>query len=225
MENQALAPVVRETQAFQASLKPLEVSSLADYSKAGDAVKMVSNKIKELESKRLDMTRPLDQSKKLIMDEFKRITEPLEKFVNETKATMLAFHRKEQARIAEEQRIAREKAEAEERERQARARLEAAKNVKEAEDLGLPSALFEEPTTDEPTAPAPVPVAEAPKTQRGAYATATVKQNWQYEIIDPDAVPRQYCEPSHDHIRQSIIAGTREIPGVRIYDAGTLAIR
>ena len=74
--------------------------------------------------------------------------------------------------------------------------------------------------------PAPVaPKVEDIKTQRGSIATATVKSNWQYEIVDAKAVPRDYCEPSRDHIRQAILAGTREIPGIRIYDAGTLAIR
>ena len=225
MENQALAPVVEEVQNFQATLRPIVITSASDYAEAGDIIKKVGNKVRELESKRLEMTRPLDLSKKLIMDEFKRLTDPLERFVNETKAVMLDFHRKETARIAEEQRIAREKAEAEARAAAEAKRIEDEKKTKAAEDMGLPSALFVEPEPEEVDLPLPLAPQTPIKTQRGAVSTTTVKENWQYEIIDAAAVPRQYCEPSRDHIRQSIIAGTREIPGVRIYDAGTIQIR
>lgn len=233
MENNAIAPVIKDVEQFQTTLAPLVIKSAEDYASAGDTLKRVANKVRELEDKRMEMTRPLDTSKKLIMDEFKKLTAPLEAFINSSKKAMLDWNRAEQSRIAEEQRIAREKAEKEARERaaaEAKAREEAvAKARAEAEAVGIPEGFLDDEPAPAPQAVAPVEVPLPPvpdmKTKRGAVSTTTIKENWQYEIIDPDAVPRQYCEPSRDHIRQSILAGTREIPGIRIYDAGTVQIR
>lgn len=231
MATDAMTPVVQETQAFQKGLEPITIGTRDDYAKAGDTVKMVSNKVKELEEKRFSMTRPLDDTKKQIMDEFKRITQPLEGFIAETKQTMLAWARAEQAREAERQRIERERIAAEEAKRQEEERTAAEARRKEAEAMDVPSALLDDEPEDET---APEPIAEAaqpepekatPKTERGSFATTTIKQNWTFEILDDKAVPRDFCEPSKDHIRQAIAAGAREIPGVRIWDAGTVAIR
>lgn len=222
MENiQEIAKVQAEVQQVIGTLVVQPVTSKDEYAKAGDVGKMVSNKIKELNEKRLEMTRPLDTSKKLIMAEFDKLIAPLERFVNDTKAAMLTFHRAEEARIAEERRKELERQKAEEDAR--RAREEAEK--KAAEEAGVPDLgepMYKKPENVQ-VAPAPLP--EVKKTVRGDYATATAKANWQFEVLDPDEVPRQYCEPSKDHIRQAIAAGTREIKGVRIYDAGTISLR
>jgi len=219
---QELQQITTDVQAFVTEAKVPAIASRDDYARAGDMVKLAQTKLRNLEDKRLEMTRPLDQSKKLIMDEFRKLTEPIDKFIAEAKGAMITFARAEQARQAEEERKERERIAAEERER---ARL-AEEERKKAEAEGIPD--LGEPMHKPVDVPQPAPVApkvEDIKTQRGSIATATVKSNWQYEIVDAKAVPRDYCEPSRDHIRQAILAGTREIPGIRIYDAGTLAIR
>lgn len=234
MQEQNLAPVIKDVEQFKTGLVVPSVESRDEYAKAGDAVKMVSNKVKELESKRLDMTRPLDQSKKLIMDEFKKLTEPLNRFIEDTKRNMLVWNRKEQERIAEEQRIAREKAAEEERKRIAaveearKAAEEAAR--KKAEDEGIPDGFLDpEPVEETPVAPIeapkPAPVEDV-KTQRGSYATTTVKQDWKYQIVDVSAIPREYMTPDLAKITKAVRSnGVREIPGLRIYDAGNISVR
>ena len=41
---------------------------------------------------------------------------------------------------------------------------------------------------------------------------------WNFEILDPYKVPREFCKPDETLIRQSIKDGAREIPGVRIFE-------
>ena len=40
---------------------------------------------------------------------------------------------------------------------------------------------------------------------------------WKYEIVDENAIPREYCIPSPGKLTDAVRLGVREIPGVRIY--------
>ena len=98
-----LTPVKNEVDQFLYDFQEVKITSQDQYTQAGDTVKQIQMKIKKIESKRLEYTRPLDESKRLIMDDFKKITEPLEEFVSELKNKMLAWYKLEQARLNEEQ--------------------------------------------------------------------------------------------------------------------------
>jgi len=50
-------------------------------------------------------------------------------------------------------------------------------------------------------------------------------KRWTYEVIDVTSVPEQYLAVDHEEVTAAIKAGTREIPGLRIYQDETLAIR
>ncbi len=54
-----------------------------------------------------------------------------------------------------------------------------------------------------------------------------VSENWQYEIVDEGAIPREYLIPDEKKIRSAVKAmkGMTKIPGVRVYDAGTVRVR
>jgi hypothetical protein len=72
-----------------------------------------------------------------------------------------------------------------------------------------------------PTEPIPEPV-HVPKT--------TIRQTWDFEIIDADAVPREYCSPDDTKIKAAIwYADTktppREIPGLRFFQKETVTVR
>ena len=227
---QELEQIAVETNALIAENRAMVVDSTESYRHAGDLTKVALNQLKQLEEARLEMTRPIDKAKAVIMARHKEIAEPLQKFVDGMKQTMLTFARAEQARQAEADRLERERLAAEERLRQKaeRERVEAQRKQDEADgipDLGEPMHKPVESTIAATIPTPPTPKVQDIKTQRGTVATASVKQNWQYEIVDAKAVPRDYCEPSRDHIRQAMAAGVREIPGVRIYDAGNIQIR
>ena len=98
-----LTPVKNEVEQFLYDFQEVKISTQDEYVQAGDMLKQIQMKIKKVESKRLEYTRPLDESKKLIMDDFKKITEPLEEFVTELKNKMLAWYKTEQTRLNEQQ--------------------------------------------------------------------------------------------------------------------------
>jgi hypothetical protein len=50
-------------------------------------------------------------------------------------------------------------------------------------------------------------------------------KTWTFEIIDSTLVPRQYMEINESLIRKAVLAGTRDIPGVKIYQKESLSIR
>jgi hypothetical protein len=56
-------------------------------------------------------------------------------------------------------------------------------------------------------------------------AVASLREHWDYEVIDPDAVPRLYLQINPAAIRAAIAGGEREIAGVRIFDASKVQVR
>jgi hypothetical protein len=57
-----------------------------------------------------------------------------------------------------------------------------------------------------------------------AGVEADVFMRWTYEVVEPREVPREYCEPSKRLILAAVRAGTRTIPGVRIFEAPTVRL-
>jgi hypothetical protein len=62
---------------------------------------------------------------------------------------------------------------------------------------------------------------------RGDYgSTAYVRKIWTFEVVDLDAVPRDYMSLDTDVVREAITKDSvRQIPGLRIYQAETLHVR
>jgi len=62
------------------------------------------------------------------------------------------------------------------------------------------------------------PIKSAASVRGFTGASASSRKTWKYEIIDPDLVPRELCEPSPAKLRAAVNSGIRKIPGVRIYE-------
>jgi hypothetical protein len=62
---------------------------------------------------------------------------------------------------------------------------------------------------------------------RGDYgSTAYVRKTWTFEVVDLDAVPRDYMSLDVDVVREAITKdAVRQIPGLRIYQSETLHVR
>lgn len=62
---------------------------------------------------------------------------------------------------------------------------------------------------------------------RGDYgSTAYVRKFWTFEVVDLDAVPRDYMSLDVDVVREAITKdAVRDIPGLRIYQSETLHVR
>lgn len=69
---------------------------------------------------------------------------------------------------------------------------------------------------------APVAVSAAPKA-----AGISSRQDWDVEIVNPNAVPREYCDPSIERLKQFVKAtnGQGRVPGVRIFAKTVTSVR
>lgn len=104
-----------------------------------------------------------------------------------------------------------------------RAKLEAERKAaaEAAERARKEAEAFDEPLP----AASPVQVKEAARVTSISGAKATASRKWVHEVTDPLAVPRQYLMVNEAAIKAAIAGGTREIPGVRIFEDVRTAIR
>jgi hypothetical protein len=74
-------------------------------------------------------------------------------------------------------------------------------------------------------APAPVHVGSFGGGSKSIPAVKGVSKVWTFEITDETLVPRAYLCLDEKKIREAVTAGTRDIPGVRIFQDSKLSIR
>lgn len=98
-----LTPIKQDVEEVLYNFQEIKVETNDEYTQAGDFLKQIQTKIKKIEAKRVEYTKPLDESKKRIMADFKALTEPLEVLVGEIKSKMTHFYKQEQIRLADEQ--------------------------------------------------------------------------------------------------------------------------
>ena len=189
------------------------------YEDANGCLIAIKGKIKELDSLRKSITRPIDEGKKRIMDLFSPHMGKLETARTALTRAMMAWddeqERKRRELQAKLQREAEEKARKEQERLQARAqKWEGKGNADKAE------ALREQA---EEVVPDPVPVVlEIPKVQGRSY-----RDNWKAVVEDVNQVPREYMIPDQkalDKIMQAT-KGTLKIPGVRAVNDRVLMSR
>lgn len=119
----------------------------------------------------------------------------------------------ERQRRAEEARLAEE-----ERQRQEALALEQAAAFEAQGQRELAAAVIEEATQ------APAPMVSLPPTPK-VEGVATVER-WDFEVVDPDQVPREFCAPDPRLIRLRVQAmkSRTAIPGVRVFRADTMRV-
>lgn len=172
---------------------------------AGDWRNKIKARLKQIDTERKEITRPLDEVKAKIMDKYRPVIEALE-------AAYKLFDRgiveylNEQERIRQEQQRKLE-AEAEKK------RQEAEAKAKEWADKGNEKKA-EEWLDKADNVIAPV-VPETPKVEG-----ITTRKDWDFEIVKPNEVPRDFCIPDEKAIRAFIKAtkGTKPITGIKIFE-------
>lgn len=81
----------------------IAVGNKEEYSKAGDVLKLVKNKVKSLEDKRKEYTSGLVAQKKAIDDDFKEMQKPLKELITKIDNVMVVWNIAEQKRLDDEQ--------------------------------------------------------------------------------------------------------------------------
>lgn len=177
---------------------------------------------KELEVLRKARVEPLNREVKNVNALFGAITTGLDELRAKGERHIIAWNRREKARVEREQAEARRRQEEAARaEGEAMARAEAARSeVERQEALAAAEWAQQQGTSAEWQAPAP-----APRAYRSTEATSFTTERWVFEVVAPDEVPRAYCAPDVKAIKAAVAAGVREIPGISIYQQEGLTVR
>lgn len=188
----------------------LAVKSQEDLSHATDVVKMIKTRHKEIDAERTGLVKPLNDTVDKINSRFKTILAPLKTAEDGMKAKMLSFQQ-EQARIAADaRRVAEEQAR--------RAAEKAAKLAAESDRAPIP---VMEVALPEPSA--------ASKTSYGSYGgVSTVKRTWAWELLDIAALAAarpDLLQVDAMKVNAEIRGKGGDIPGLRVYEKETIAIR
>ncbi len=212
-DNNTVEVKAQEAAALLAQYDNFAVATQQEYEGAALVLKEVKARTNELDDMRKSMTRPLDESKKRIMDMFRKPIDTLAAVEAKIKRGLLAYQQEQERKRAEAERLLREQ---QAKEAARLAKLEEA--ARERGDEKKADAFAERAAV---AAAAPVMIA-APVAKVKGIGTREV---WKYEITDADAVPREYLMVDETKIGQVVRAtkGTLKIAGVRIYSENTLA--
>jgi hypothetical protein len=188
-----------------------EIGSDEQFGEADALLQEMKALAKEAEELRFSITRPIDDHKKDVMQFFKTtITDALGEAVTQFERALRIYQK--------EQEEARRIAQAEEAEKARKQQERLDRRADSAEEKGQ----HEKAANLREQADAVVPVAttSAPKA-KGVRAS----ENWTFEIINEDAIPREHMIPNEKSIRGVVKAmkGKTNIPGIRVYDANSLA--
>jgi hypothetical protein len=169
------------------------------YQAAGEELRDIATKAKQIEETRLSLTRPIDEAKRRIMDLFRAPLDRLKSAEEVLRGSMLTWKKQEDARIAREreeaeraaaaarQRIEQERIAAEAAEREARDKADAAlaagnddealMAIAAAEDAAAAAEAAAEAAEIAEIAPPVALTATAPKA-----AGIASRQNWKFEV-------------------------------------------
>lgn len=179
------------------------------YIKAGEILKTVKGRYQEIETKRKEMTLPLDEAKRRVMDFFRQPLEQLSDAERQIKAAMLGFtQEQERIRREEEQRI-----QALAREEQERLDKLAMEKIAQAQKDGN---LDEAEEILDAVVQIAVPIVQSEKPKMQGIKTVT---RWRHKVIDEALIPREYLMPNEKMLAEIAIAtkGTVKIPGIEFY--------
>lgn len=186
----ALASLEQRAEPVLRWLHDLKVTSPETQKDAEDLLISARVAWKEADEKRKELTRPLDEAKRRIIQLFQPYMNRLETGINILNRELTSYH---EALIALR------------REEERRALEEQAARMQEAQETG---------EIVEPVELASVP--HVTKTSRAHIGTVTYREDWDISVVDAAKVPRDLCDPSMSRIRARVKSGVTDIPGVLV---------
>jgi hypothetical protein len=189
----------------------LTVATQTDYEHGADLLRAIKGQLGTYEAGRTKLVKPLNEHVKMINAQAKMVMGPLEAADRYLREQMTAFTL-EQRRVAEAE-AARVKAEAD------AAALELAAKMENVGADSIAEGIVEHALTQEAA-----PIKTAP-THTAFGTTAGYRERWVYELVDDALVPREYLCVDDVAVNRAVKGGAREIAGLRIFDAGSIAVR
>lgn len=230
------AELSAEVVLFLQTAESLAISSQGEYEAAASLHGQVSRLKKRIEDERKAQTRPIDEAKKRIMDQYREVESSLERGKDILSTALSAYQREREAEAmllqiaAEKERQAAIQAAEQEADRKRLALLAEAEKVAasadgEDEEADVDAWLAAERIREEAEriSAAPVPVAPVAPTYQKAAGLST-RTYWKFRIDDPDLVPPYFLCPDVVKIRAYVNEhkGMTDIPGVYVYDSDTM---
>jgi hypothetical protein len=238
---------IKEAEQLSEAYYTYQIVDNEKYQTAANDLKLIKTKTSELEELRKSLTKPLDESKKRIMDLFRIPLERLVQAENIVKRAMLFWHQKqEQIRQEKEQKLQemarkeeerlrkikdeQEKAwrEKEEAKREEASRLEAQGKAKEAEKARIEAekagAKAAERAEQAQEISIPAPTLE-PKIEK--IEGISTKKIWKFRIINVNLIPRDYLIPNEKILGEiaRTTSGTLKISGIEFYSEEIITSR
>ena len=195
-ETKEIAIIRSEAGGLVDTAQELVIFDEEDAKGANELLVFVASAKKKLEDQRVFLVKPLNDHVKDINGAFKEWVRPLDTADIVVRRKMLEFQQK----LYQEAEALRAEAQRLEDERQA---------------------LGEELLDLLPVVTAPV----APRLIKGASGSTSVRKTWTFEVTDDTLVPREYLVVDEGVISLAVRKGTRDIPGVRIFQQESLAVR
>lgn len=232
------AEVSAEVTLFLASAESLSIATQGEYEAAATLHGQVSRLKKRIEDERKAQTRPIDDAKKRIMDQYREVESSLERGKDILSTALSAYQRGRDAEAmllqiaAEKERQAAIQAAEQEADRKRLALLAEAEKVEalsvldDDEEAAVDAFLAAERIREEAerisAAPVPMAAPVAPTYQKAAGLST--RTYWKFRIDDPDLVPPYFLCPDLKKIGEYVKEhkGMTDIPGVYVYDSDTM---
>jgi len=167
------------------------ITSTEEQRNAEDMLIHARQSLRDVEAKRKELLKPVNETRDRINALFKPLTERLEMGIFVVNKALQEYHSR-QSKEAEELRLM--------------ALAEQAAKMAEAKDTGEVVEVYQ--AADIPEAPA--------KTSRAHLGTVTYREDYDVFIVDPLKVPRELCDPNMSRIRARVKSGVTDIPGVLV---------
>jgi vacuolar-type H+-ATPase subunit I/STV1 len=200
IDNKTLS-LIKTTESWATTIESFKVITTDDYQKAGELSRSIKEKQKELDEMRRSLTKPLDESKKRIIEFFKKPLEKLEAIQYYVNNQMLRFSELERQKLEEEKRKAQE--EMAKLEKKA-VTADQKGNIEKAEELRAKQYELEQTAES----------ATITKVEGISY-----RKVWHYRITSEKDIPREYLIPDEKKIAETIRKEKEktDIKGVEIY--------
>lgn len=190
----------------------IDVFDAETNGKASDTLKPLKVKAKWLDERRKDFTRPWDDIKTAIKTQFDKRINLVDEVRKKLEKKMSTYEAEESARRRKEEEEKRA-AEVKQLEENKKDQIEAAA---ESNNADLLDAAIE--TEEQIKVKQAEPVQVAKVKAYGEVTQTTWRNNWKYEVIDETLVPAELKSTDKKKVMDKIDSGTREIPGLRIYN-------
>jgi len=195
------------------------VATDSDLETAGKLQTEITRLLKDLETARMALTRPIDERKREIMAQEKELAAALEKELFRLKKLNCDYA----TRKAAEAEAARRRIEAEARAQAEREQAAIDEQARKSASLFGPAATFQ-PAPVQAPAPAPVqpaaPIPQAPRTSANSFV-----ETWKFDVTDQLQVPREFLVVDETKIRAWLAYQKKlgadiaalQVPGLRLY--------